>query len=230
MFKLISWNIQQGGGTRIASIAGALSKENAHCIVLSEFKNNNSGQQLRGLLLKAGYKIQLVHAAPGTINSVLIASKIPADSKLHVQADSKFPYAIIEAIYPAFSIFGVYLPHKKKHQLFPYLVDQIRNSNRPLIIAGDFNSGINGVDQKGDSFWYSEYLKKMEVLGCQDAYRFVNGQVEVYSWFSHQGNGYRYDHTYASTALLPIIKNCYYLHEWRERKLSDHSPMVLELG
>jgi len=230
MFKLISWNIQQGGGSRIASIIKYLVQEKATCLVLSEFKNNDSGHKIRSLLLQAGYKIQMTHAASGTINSVLIASKIPADTKLHIQSDVNFPNAIIEAVYPAFSIYGVYLPHKKKHKLFPYLVEQIENADRPVIIAGDFNSGINGLDQKGDSFWYSEYLKKMDALNCQDAFRKLHGKVKEYSWYSHQGNGYRYDHTYCSADLFPIIKSCYYLHEWRENKLSDHSPMVLELG
>jgi len=230
MFKLISWNIQQGGGTRIAGIARALGKEKANCIVLSEFKNNDSGQQLRNFLMKAGYKIQLVHTSPSTINSVLVASNLPVDSKLHFEADKNFPHAIIEAIYPAFRIFGVYLPHKKKHQLFPYLLDQIKSDDAPVIIAGDYNSGINHVDQEGKSFWYGEYLKQMNALGVEDAFRHLHGSVKEYSWNSHQGNGYRYDHTYVSEALLPITKRCYYLQEWRERKLSDHAPMVLELG
>ncbi len=230
MFKLISWNIQQGGGSRIAQIVRALVQEKATCLVLSEFKSNESGQKIRSLLLQAGYKVQMSHAASGTLNSVLIASLLPADTRLHIQSDSNFPNAIIEAIYPAFSIFGVYLPHKKKHKLFPYLVEQIEKSVRPVIIAGDFNSGINGLDQKGDSFWYSEYLKKMDALNCHDAFRKLHGNVKEYSWYSHQGNGYRYDHTYCSADLFPIIKRCYYLHEWREKKLSDHSPMVLEMG
>lgn len=230
MFKLISWNIQQGGGSRIASISRALLQETPNCIVLSEFKNNSTGQQLRGNLLRSGYAIQFVHTSPSTINSVLIASKISADSKLHVQSDSNFPHSIIEAIYPAFSVYGVYLPHKKKHKLFPYLIEQLSSAYLPGIIAGDFNTGINGLDQKGDSFWYSEYLGKIEALGYVDAFRQLHGKVEEYSWYSHQGNGYRYDHTYISEQLLPILKKCYYLHEWREKKLSDHSPMVLELG
>jgi len=230
MFKLLSWNIQQGGGTRIASIARALHKENATCIILSEFKNNDSGQQLRGFLMKAGYKIQLVHASPANINSVLIASKLSVDCKLHATSDVNFPHAIIEAVYPAFRVFGVYLPHKKKHKLLPYLLENIKADSTPAIIAGDFNTGINGVDQKGDSFWYSEYLKKLTEAGVGDAFRHLHGDVKEYSWYSHQGNGYRYDHTYASETLFPIIKKCYYLHDWRERKLSDHSPMILELG
>lgn len=63
-----------------------------------------------------------------------------------------------------------------------------------------------------------------------DAFRFVNQDVEEYSWYSHQKNGYRYDHIYIDNSLKPIVKNCFYNHSWRVEKLSDHSPMFLELG
>ena len=53
-------------------------------------------------------------------------------------------------------------------------------------------------------------------------------QIDV-TWFSHQGNGYRYNHIYAIEELLPIIKKCDYVQEAREQKLSDHAQLILEL-
>ncbi|HMT54361.1 MAG TPA: hypothetical protein PKD16_08970, partial [Saprospiraceae bacterium] len=95
---------------------------------------------------------------------------------------------------------------------------------------GDFNSGINGIDQVGDSFWYEDQLKEMNKIGYIDAFRFLHGDVREYSWYSHQGNGFRYDHTYIHESLSSVIKECYYLHECREKKYSDHAPMVLKLS
>lgn len=43
-------------------------------------------------------------------------------------------------------------------------------------------------------------------------------------------NGYRYDHTWISKKLESIIKECYYLYEWRKQGMSDHSPMILHLS
>jgi len=94
---------------------------------------------------------------------------------------------------------------------------------------GDFNTDKNFIDQKGDSFWYTKELKELKKSGMVDAFRHVHGDVESYSWYSHQGNGYRYDHIYVSEELLPVIQNCDYLHRARENKLSDHSPMFLGL-
>jgi len=128
-----------------------------------------------------------------------------------------------------FRLIGVYLPHKKKHVLFDLLQEDAEAPGN-LIIAGDFNTGKNLVDQKGNSFWYTENLAQLEEAGMTDAFRHVHGDVKEYSWFSHQGNGFRYDHTYVSSDLLPVVSQCGYDHSVREEGLSDHSAMVLRLG
>lgn len=226
MLKLLSWNIQQGGGSRVRGILRFIAKLNPQIVVLSEFRNNDTGTLLRHKLLEQKYLFQFVSLSPSDTNSVLIASQLPCQSRLF--SGQEYAHAVIAADFEAFHLYGVYLPHKKKHQLFPLLQKEIAQ-HTPSIIMGDFNTGKNFVDQKGDSFWYTEDLVKLEKAGMQDAFRYVHGEVEAYSWYSHQGNGYRYDHIYTSEELLPIVKNCDYLHRAREEKLSDHSPMVLEL-
>lgn len=229
MLKILSWNIRQGGGTRIIKILSKLSSFNAEVVVLSEYKNNDSGARIRAGLLSAGYRYQYVTAARPADNSAAIFSKLACSAKLYPQADADYPHNVLAAEYEAFTIFGMYLPHKKHHKLFDFLLDQAKGE-KPAIMVGDYNSGINHVDQVGKSFWYEDKLKALDKLGYKDAFRVKHGQAKEYSWYSHQGNGYRYDHTYVHESLVPIIKDCYYLHDWREEKLSDHSPMVLELG
>ena len=94
---------------------------------------------------------------------------------------------IVCASFDAFDLYGVYLPHKKKHQLFDFFLNHLP-SQKASIIAGDFNSGINGLDQKGKSFWYEDELIALNEIDYVDAFRLKNGQVQEYSWFSHQGN------------------------------------------
>ncbi len=230
MLKIISWNIQQGGGSRVISITNALLSNNCDIIVLSEFKNNESGRKIKEILFKNNYTFQSVSNAKPEENSVLIASKYASETVHYENADPNFSNNIITAKFSAFNLIGVYLPHKKKHQLLPFITDLVKATKQPFIVVGDFNIGHNFIDQKGDSFWYQAELQAFEKVGMVDAFRYKNGKAEEFSWFSHQGNGFRYDHTYAHESLIPIVKNCYYLHEWRQNKLSDHSPMVLELG
>jgi hypothetical protein len=41
MLKILSWNIRQGGGTRLQKIVDSLAEINPEVIVLSEYRNNN---------------------------------------------------------------------------------------------------------------------------------------------------------------------------------------------
>jgi exodeoxyribonuclease III len=230
VLKILSWNILQGGGSRLFAILNAITNGAYPIVILSEFRNNNSGARLKDLLYKNGYIHQLTSHAVANENTVFIASTLPFEGITYQDADPLFTHNIITAKFSAFNVMGVYLPHKKKHQLFPYITKLISESTTPFIIAGDYNTGHNFIDQKGDSFWYQQELKAFEATGYLDAFRFVHADMETYSWFSHQGNGFRYDHTYIHPDILPIIKDCYYLHDWRHNGYSDHSGMVLELG
>jgi len=229
MLSVLSWNIRQGGGTRISKLLNVLADYRAEIVILSEFKNNESGVNIRTGLLRAGYRFQNVSNAQSRDNSAAIFSKLPCDQLLFSDADPVYSHNVVASKYEAFTVMGMYLPHKKKHILFDFLLEYTLKS-QPAILAGDFNSGINGIDQAGKSFWYDDKLKALTKQGYKDAFRHVHGSVKEYSWYSHQGNGYRYDHTYVHESLLPIVTDCFYLHKWRENGLSDHSPMVLRLG
>lgn len=228
MFKILSWNIRQGGGKRVLGILKAIIEQKADVVILSEFHNNQQGIILRTKLLASGYLYQVATGAKASENSVLIVSKFPCDGKLFPEAEN-FPHGIAMAGFPAFNVYGLYLPHKKKHTLFDLMLNEI-DKGTSAIFAGDFNTGKNYVDQKGNSFWYTDQLEKMEKKGYLDAFRYLHKDKREYSWYSHQGNGYRYDHTYVHESIAPLIKACYYLHEHRENKLSDHAPMMLEFG
>lgn len=228
MLNILSWNIRQGGGNRVHTIVEKVVSLSPKVVILSEWRNNERGAQIRNLMLSKGYPFHFVTHAKRDVNAVAIFSTLPVDSEIHTDADPNYAANILSIHFEVFSVCGVYLPHKKKHSLIPFIT--ALGKQRKYIIAGDYNTGKNHIDQKGKSFWYTDELKKMEDAGYIDAFRHKQGPVEEYSWYSHQGNGYRYDHTYVHEDLIPIVKNCYYIHEWREANISDHSPMILELA
>jgi exodeoxyribonuclease III len=222
MFTILSWNILQGGGSRSFQQLEKLASLKPTVCIFSEYRNNESGNTIRAGLLKLGYRFQYVTNAVKDENSVFIASMLPCTNELYPKSDPNFSNNILAVHFDVFSIIGVYLPHKKDHILLDFI--------NQLITASDYNTGINGVDQEGKSFWYEEKVKQLSKNNYTDAFRYKNGDVKEYNWYSHQGNGYRYDHTYVHNMLLPIIKNCKYIHDWRQDGLSDHSPMLLELA
>ena len=66
-------------------------------------------------------------------------------------------------------------------------------------------------------------------LGMKDAFREKNDYEELSgSWFTNQGQGRRYDHIFASHQI--DIENSFYDHQPRVNKLSDHSPLIVELS
>jgi len=229
MLRIISWNIRQGGGSRIPKIISAIRKIDAQIITLNEYRNSKSGARLRAELLNLGYRYQFVTHSRTSANSVIIASKIPCDSSLYPKSDTEFGGNILSVSFEVFDFYGVYFPHKKKHNLFNFLLEHLP-IQKPSIIAGDYNSGINAMDQKGNSFWYEDELKALNTIDYIDAFRLKNGTKKEYSWFSHKGNGYRYDHTYIHEDLSPVVSKCYYNHQVCQDGISDHSMMVLELS
>lgn len=69
-------------------------------------------------------------------------------------------------------------------------------------------------------------------LGYVDAFRLIHGYgAREPSWTWNQiaghGGGWRLDHIFVSPELQPL--SCAYHHDWRERRLSDHSALEAEL-
>jgi exodeoxyribonuclease III len=230
MFSVLSWNIRQGGGTRLHAIVQHIKAQRPTVVILSEFHIGPTGVNLLQLLRDTGYTHQYTTEASPHVNTVLIASLLPGVKISHPESDPIYYQNILSVRFDALEVLGVYLPHKKHHQLLQYIHHYTAQNNLPLIIAGDYNTGINHVDQVGNSFWYEAEFKRLAEVDLHDAFRHLHGDQRVYSWFSHGGNGYRYDHTWVSGDLLPILTACHYHDEIRERRISDHASMWLKLG
>jgi exodeoxyribonuclease-3 len=77
--------------------------------------------------------------------------------------------------------------------------------------------------------WEYAFYKDLQEFGFADAFRYFHPYAREYSWVGPAGDGYRYDHCFVTHDVLSRLKECYYLHEPRLGKLSDHSPLVVEL-
>lgn len=196
-------------------------------VILSEYRNNSSGHYIRTKLLTLGFSYQYASHKSGRKNGVLIAAKASCNFSSFQNEILDFPEAIALAQLPNMWIWGLYLPHKKKHSLFDFIAERVDHSIHHILM-GDFNTGKNYIDQKGDSFWYTDKLRMLEEMGFKDAFRHLHGGISEFSWYSRYGNGFRYDHCYVNEGLLPNVTKCEYSHQEREKQTSDHSPMILE--
>jgi exonuclease III len=72
-------------------------------------------------------------------------------------------------------------------------------------------------------------IRGLEGAGFRDAFRAIHGYgPRDRSWTWPNGGGYRLDHVIVSAQLE--VRECRYLHAWREAGLSDHSGMLAEIA
>lgn len=143
----------------------------------------------------------------------------------------------------------------KKIDAFVHLFKRLAcSSTHPRILCGDFNSPQAelpdgqivtwGQVQDADGsvrFWKAKrgmsgkswdrgerlVLDILSIYDLPDIYRSLHGYgVDDFSWCVPRGNllvRRRFDHIFAAEALR--ARECQYLHNWREARLSDHSAI-----
>ena len=226
-----TWNLRHGGGKRIKEIIQVLSENSeTDVFVLTEYRNNSNKEFIKSELNKLGYIYQFNPNSSPKLNSVLIASKMEFDAEIF-EILNEHKQRVIKVFNQDFSIYGCYFPLQNlKKEVFEFLLNQIdENNSENIIIVGDFNTGKHYIDEKGKTFYCSEYFNKLEQSKMIDAWRLVNGEKKEFSWYSNAGNGFRLDHFFIKSNLKSRIKSCEYIHKYRERKISDHSMMKLEI-
>ncbi len=142
----------------------------------------------------------------------------------------------------------------KKIEMFEGIFKKLNVRTKKLrILCGDFNSpqaelkdgtlitwaqrlknngnvvNVNFKKSRGSRWDDGErnVIEKLKYNNLTDVYRKVHGyNKQDYSWHVNHGNkaGRRFDHIFASAELNPRL--CFYDHEVRSSRLSDHSALV----
>jgi len=72
--RIVSLNIQHGGGKRIDRLSDWLATKSPSVVVLPEWRNNVGGQRIRKRLADSGFQTVATARATSKINSVLLAA------------------------------------------------------------------------------------------------------------------------------------------------------------
>ncbi len=228
--KLVTLNIQHGGGNRISAILEYLQSQNADVIVLTEFRANRNAKILRSHLFKLGFLYFAAASINPKENSVCIFSRQAFVPRTYSSLPVQDRHRLISAHFDSLAIYGVYFPQKKaKASLFQFLST---GKHQPFesahFITGDFNTGNHFQDEEGRTFHCSENFKQLSESGLIDSWRSRNQNIKEFSWYSSHGNGFRIDHIFSNPEADNVIQDIYYDHATRESKTSDHSALIVE--
>jgi len=244
-FSVFCWNIANPSEKRAGKQAVWLRKRPEDVLALTETKASKGCLLIEKYFKAFGYNV-IFSKPEGKEFGTMIISKHFLSPGNFSDLISFLPFRVSSAVINfqkrELEIINVYVPSrnaskekisKKKRFLrdVTNAVEKIRQSTGK-IFCGDFNVlEPNHIPhysffQKWEYDFYQDLIKHR----LQDAFRYLNPEIQEYSWVGRTGDGYRYDHCFVSHDLLPFIRKCYYLHEPRETKLSDHSTLILELN
>lgn len=229
--KLVTLNIRHGGGARVKSILNAIEVHNPDILLLTEFRNNDNGNLIRRSLKENGYVYQEVGEASPKVNTLLLVSKIPFTVCKNFSNLESHSHRLIMGSFETFKILGYYFPQgEDKFPVFDELILMLKEQQKePFIALGDLNTGKHYQDENGKTFIAADKIDEVEQYSV-DAWRLFHKDKKEYSWFSHQGNGFRIDQAFATASMADRLSDVRYSHIEREDKISDHSAMIIEFS
>jgi exodeoxyribonuclease III len=246
--RLLSWNIQQGGGARTDRIIDALVSHDPDVIALSEFRTE-PGVPICNTLESRGWRYIESTNPVGRDNGLCVLSRTPAVRARPCPAPPENVARWLDVDFPRHG-FGICVLHilcsvpkakdgtpNEAKTRFWNVVQRTADERRhePFLFVGDFNTGARGLDEIGRTFVCAEHFGKLSSSGWTDAWRHNHPGTTEWTWYSKfkggaRGNGFRIDHAFASPSLLPRVTSCWYSHTEREAKVSDHSLLVVEVA
>jgi exodeoxyribonuclease III len=230
--RIIALNIRHGGGKRIRKLVEYLAGFKPELVVLTEFRENSNAPIIEQAFRDVGL-VFLASARPRkhSQNSVCMLSSIPIIARTHPELGEANLHRVVSVDLNGFAVHGAYFPGKQeKASVFDFFLKQAASlKDKAQLIIGDLNTGLHLLDERGATFHCAAKFQAMTSEGYVDSWRSRNPGKREFSWYSHAGNGFRIDHAFATPLLDRRIRAIHYDHEPRQRAITDHSALHLEI-
>ncbi len=243
-FILFCWNIGNPSLERAAKQAAWLRKQSSDIFLLTECKQSEGCRFLEKYFQAYGYQV-VFPKPPGNEYGVLIASKHPMTPTKFTNYVEYLQSRVVSVKLPFLGdeveIIGSYVPSRdasyekklKKREFLNNLLAVLEKAptSSSRIVAGDFNILEPDHVPRYSTFeeWEYDFYRWLAQHQLRDAFRHLHPKDQEYSWVGRMGDGYRYDHCFVSSNLLPLVCTCSYLHTPRLERLSDHSALITEI-
>jgi exodeoxyribonuclease III len=236
--KIVSLNIQHGGGKRIAGLSEWLETMKPSAVVLPEWRNNPPGLKIRDWLTGIGFRTIAAERATrderSQITSLLLAATDLVGSADVTPQYSEAGDLIVGQMEQGIQLLGCYFPQRLAKVPFFKQCIQIAKSkaDTPLVMMGDLNTGRNDLDieGKGTKFDCVDLFDALtKEAGLIDLWRLRHGEKQEWTWRSRV-NGFRIDHVFGNKEFISRFGTfrCDIDHAPRLSGLTDHSAVVLE--
>lgn len=221
------WNIRFGGGTRLGEILEVVADHTPDVVVLAEFRNNAIAPPLAAGLAAQGFRLQAAPPAPPRELSVLIASRLRFAAQTMETELPLWPYRALRAEFDSFTLIGFYIPTmERKRPVLHWMRDAAASLlQKPVLLIGDFNTGIPHVDERGAELTCSAEFAEVLAAGWIDLYRVRHPESRERSFYERPWLGYRIDHALGSPPFDARVRRVYYSHAERYAGISDHSSL-----
>ena len=220
------------------SALSQLKHWNPDVVGLSEFRESATSQAIAESLAGIGltYQQTTVGASDRRRNFLLLASRFPLQiepSAGLLNSSGRWLHAVVRDV----NLMLMHVPNRSdaKWQFHDDVITQLsRFESGRAIAMGDTNTGQPGLDEESKFFYRKEgaWLEKIKSVGWEDVWREQNPKGRDFTWYSHQGNGFRLDQVFATSDFAESISKVRY--DWgehgREGKLSDHAAIVFEVS
>lgn len=243
--SLFCWNIGNPSIERAKKQVKWLKYRSESSLVLTEIKNSKGCNFIKDYFQGIGYNVIFPNIEGKEYGSMLI-SKYPLEESTFSNHMNSLPFRAASAQISLpdgiLEIIGLYVPSrdksvkkiKRKKSFLNNVIEALKSAPTPnfRIVLGDFNILEPNHNPRYSFFekWEYDFYKNLTDNQLKDAFRVISPDVEEYSWVGRTGDGYRYDHCFVSENILSKIENCFYFHEPRNIRLSDHSAIVTQLS
>lgn len=243
-FSIFCWNIGNPSAQRAGKQVEWLRKRPENVLVLTETKRSEGCLLIERYFQAFGYNV-IFPKPKGNEYGVMIISKFQLElgnfSISQENLKSRAASAILHLPSNELEIIAIYTPSRdtsyektqKKKCFLKSLSEALKknHTSKNRIFCGDLNILEPDHIPHYSIFkdWEYGFYSNLKNFNLFDTFRHLNPEVKEYSWVGRTGDGYRYDHCFVSINLLQFLRKCYYLHQYRDLKLSDHSALITNL-
>jgi exodeoxyribonuclease-3 len=212
--EVLSWNIFLGGKGKEVYIVNKINEYNADLVVLTEYKNNESGGIIKGGLDSIGYTHCIVSSLNLNKNGVAVFCKTPITIMANDFSDKE---NIIVFGWNGLKFISVFCAND---ELTARFINNISTSGvwKRTVIIGDLNTGPRG--SKPDRY---DDLNRIVKKGFIDLWRESNMEI-CWSYQSRHGKS-QPDHVLCSSDLIGLKWKVKYDFTTIVANISDHALM-----